>query len=202
MAGVIGGIVAYTTAKLGIGGTILGAVIGSMLYQLISHVIKEPVGSVKTKKVEREIFFVFPLVIILGIEVIYLLSDLYHRPEQIFFALESVTGDNLFKFMGVGLIIMGLYPLIQPNSIKKLYGYILLSIGVVKLLVGFVDINSPLVLLYAPLFNQLNEIISAIVIAALAYVIISITRESVTIALGKDQDKDIKVIDETNDHSE
>lgn len=199
MAGLIAGIVAYTTSQLGIGGTVLGAVLGSMLYQLMSHFIKDPVENVQTQKVEREIFYIFPLVIILAIEIIYLLSDLYHSPEQIFFALESVTGYNLFKFMGVGLIVMGLYPIIQPKNIKKIYGYILLTVGVVKLLVGFIDVNSPVVMLYAPLFNQLNEVISVIVIVAIAYVVIAITRESVTFVLSGDQDKDIKLIDKNKD---
>lgn len=199
MAGLIAGIVAYTTSQLGIGGTVLGAVLGSMLYQLISHLVKEPVGSVRTQKVEREIFYVFPLVIILAIEVIYLLSSLYHRPEQIFFALENVTGDNLFKAMGVGLIVMGLYPIIQPESIKKIYGYILVVVGVIKLLMGFVDVNSPVVLFYAPLFTQLNELISLVVIAAIIFVIVAIARESVTIILSKDKEKDIKMVNDTND---
>jgi len=199
MAGLIAGIVAYTTSQLGIGGTVLGAVLGSMLYQLMSHIIKEPVGSVRTQKVEREIFFVFPLVVIVAIEMIYLLSSIYHRPEQIFFTLENVTGDNLFKAMGVGLIVMGLYPILQPESIKRLYGYILLVVGVVKLLVGFVDVKSPVVMLYAPLFQQLNEVISIVVIAAIIFVIVSIARESVTIILQKDKEKDIKLINDTDD---
>ena len=202
MAGLIAGIVAYTTSQLGIGGTVLGAVLGSMLYQLISHLTKEPVGSVRTQKVEREIFYVFPLVVILAIEVIYLLSSLYHRPEQIFFALENVTGDNLFKAMGVGLIVMGLYPIIQPESIKKIYGYVLVVVGVIKLLMGFVDVNSPVVLLYAPLFNQLNEVISLVVIAAIVFVIVAIARESVTIILHKDKDKDIKMVNDTKDNND
>lgn len=201
MAGLIAGLVAYTTSQLGVGGTVLGAVLGSMLYQLITHFIKEPVGNVKTQKVEREIFYVFPLVIMLAIELIYLLSEIYNRPEQIFFALESATGGNLFKFMGIGLIIMGLFPILQPKRIKKLYGYILLVIGVIKLLVGFVDINTPVVMLYAPLYYQLNEVISVVIIAALAYVIFAIAKESIQLYYKKDEDKDnIKLIDENNDH--
>ncbi len=190
MAGVIGGTAAYATIKLGIGGTVIGTVLCSMLYQVLSHIFKEPVENIKTQKIEREIFYVIPLVLILGIEVIYLLSALYNRPEQIFFALESVTGDNLFKVLGIGLIVMGLYPIIQPESIKKFYGYILLVVGVINLLIGFVDVTSPVVQLYAPLFYQLKEVISIIIIAALAYVIIAITRESVTIIFNKDKDKD------------
>jgi hypothetical protein len=188
MAGLIAGIAAYTTSQLGIGGTVLGAVLGSMLYQLISHFIKEPVENVKTQKVEREIFYVFPLVIMLIIELIYLLSSLYNSPEQIFFALESATGGNLFKFMGIGLIIMGLFPIIQPKRINKVYGYILLVIGVIKLLIGFVDVNSPVVMLYAPLYYQLNELVSVVIIAALAYVIFAIGKESIQLYYKKDED--------------
>jgi hypothetical protein len=192
MAGVIAGTAAYATIKLGIGGTVIGTVLCSMLYQVISHIIKEPVENIKTQKIEREIFYVFPLVIILIIEVIYLLSAIYNSPEQIFSALESATGDNLFKIIGIGLIIMGLYPIIQPESIKKFYGYLLLVIGVINVLVGFIDVNSPIVQLYAPLFYQLKEVISIIIIAVITYVIIAITKESMTIILNKDKNKDNK----------
>ena len=192
MAGVIAGTAAYATIKLGIGGTVIGTVLCSMLYQIISHIVKEPVENIKTQKIEREIFYVFPLVIILVIEIIYLLSSLYNSPEQIFTALESATGDNLFKVIGIGLIVMGLYPIIQPESIKKFYGFILLVVGVINLLIGFVDITSPVVQLYAPLFYQLKEVISIIIIAVIAYVIIAITRESVIIILNKDKGKDNK----------
>ena len=192
MAGVIAGTAAYATIKLGIGGTVIGTVLCSMLYQVISHIVKEPVENIKTQKIEREIFYVFPLVIILIIEVIYLLSAIYNSPEQIFAALESATGDNLFKIIGIGLIIMGLYPIIQPESIKKFYGYLLLVIGVINLLVGFIDVSSSIVQLYAPLFYQLKEVISVIIIVAITYVIIAITKESVTVILNKDKDKDNK----------
>jgi hypothetical protein len=37
MAGVISGIVAYTTSQLGIAGTVIGAVLGSKLYQLMTQ---------------------------------------------------------------------------------------------------------------------------------------------------------------------
>jgi len=192
MAGVIAGTAAYATIKLGVGGTVIGTVLCSMLYQVISHIVKEPVENIKTQRIEREIFYVFPLVIILIIEVIYLLSSLYNSPEQIFAALESATGDNLFKIIGIGLIIMGLYPIIQPESIKKFYGYLLLVIGVINLLVGFIDVSSSIVQLYAPLFYQLKEVISVIIIVAITYVIIAITKESVTVILNKDKDKDNK----------
>jgi hypothetical protein len=189
MAGLIAGIVAYTTSQLGIGGTVIGAVLGSMLYQLMSTFFKDPVENVKARKIERESFYVFPLVIILIIEVIYLLAQIYNSPEQIIFTLESATGNNLFKFMGIGLIIMGLYPVIQPERINKLYGYILLVVGVIELLVGFVDLNSPIIQVYSLIYYQINEIVSLIIIAAISYVVVAITRESVQLYYKKEEEK-------------
>lgn len=202
MAGIIAGIVAYTTSQLGIGGTILGAVLGSMLYQIISHFFEKPMEGLKTQKVhkiEREIFFVFPLIIILVIELIYLLSAVFNQPDQIFYTLEYATGGNLFRFMGIGLIIMGIYPILQPESIKRSYGYILVGVGVIKLLWGFIDVNSPLVSIYAPLFYQLNELISVIVIIAILFVIVAITRESVTFILQKEEINNENKIEEDNE---
>jgi hypothetical protein len=203
MAGLIAGIVAYTTSQLGIGGTVLGAVLGSMLYQLMSHFIKDPVENVKTQKIEREIFYIFPLIVILIIEVIYLLSSIYHGSWEIFFTLESATGNNLFKLMGAGLIVMGLFPIIQgfyPNilqyDINKVYGYILVAVGVVKLLVGFVDVNNPIAQLYASLYYQVNELVSLVIIAAIAFVVVDHSPgvySSISIRRGVELEKDISL---------
>ena len=191
MAGVISGIVAFTTSKLGIGGTIIGAVMGAMLYQFMSHYVKEPLGNVdakkivNTNKIETKIVYAIPLIIIVVVEIIYLFSAVYWKPEQIFNFLESATDGSLFRTIGLGLIIMGIYPLLQSENIKRSYGYIILSVGIVKLLNGFVDIHSPFVKLYANLFADFGLIISLAVIAALSYVILSIIQESVEISREK-----------------
>ncbi|HMK54569.1 MAG TPA: hypothetical protein VK444_07285 [Methanobacteriaceae archaeon] len=188
MAGVISGIVAYTTSKLGVTGTIIGAVLGSMLYQVMSHIFRKPLDGVKTQKVERSIFYAFPLIIILAIEVIYLFYLFSLDPGQLFFVLERATDWNLFRTIGIALLIMGLFPFLE-SSISRRYGYVVLIVGVVKLLGGFADFNSAIVDLYSPIFYQLNEIISIMVIVALLYVVISIIRDSVTIMREK-EDKD------------
>jgi len=192
MAGVIGGIVAYTTSKLGVAGTIIGAVVGSMLFQLMSHFFQKPLEGLRTQKVESSIFYVFPLIIILAIGVVYLLSSFYFKPEQIFYYLENATGWNLFRTIGVALLVMGVYPLLESENISKRYGYIILAVGVIILMRGFSDYNSSIVQLYSPIFSQFDDLILVMVIAALSYVIISITRESVTIIHEKDQNKDLK----------
>ncbi|OEC86001.1 hypothetical protein [Methanobacterium sp. A39] len=210
MAGVISGIVALTTTKLGIGGTVIGAVIGAMLYQVMSHFIKEPLEnvntgksvhtrkdvntknianikkSVNTNKIETRIVYVFPLIVIVAVELIYLFSSVYWKPEQIFNYLEHATDGTLFRTIGLGLLIMGIYPIIQSENIKRSYGYIILSVGIIKLLNGFVDTHSPFVKLYANLFADFGLVISFAVIAALSYVILSIIQESIVISHEKD----------------
>ena len=215
MAGVISGIVALTTTKLGIGGTVIGAVIGAMLYQVMSHFIKEPLENVNTRKsvhtrnvhtrknvdtkkivntkkslninrIETRIVYVFPLIVIVAVELIYLFSSVYWKPDQIFHLLEQATDGTLFRTIGLGLLIMGIYPIIQSENIKRSYGYIILSVGIVKLLNGFVDTHSPFVKLYANLFADFGLIISLAVIAALSYVILSIIQESIVISREKD----------------
>jgi len=119
MAGVISGIVAFTTSKLGVGGTVMGAVLGSMLYQLLSHYFREPLKNVKTERVESRAVFAIPLLIIVIIEFIYLLGNFQWRPQQIFYLLEEATSWNLFRSIGVGLMVMGIYPLLQPETIKN-----------------------------------------------------------------------------------
>ncbi|MCC7551108.1 MAG: hypothetical protein KO316_06425 [Methanobacterium sp.] len=195
MAGIISGIVAYTTSQLGIAGTVIGAVLGSMLYQLMSNFFREPldnVDAIKTQKLERSIFYVFPLIIILGIEVIYLLSSFYDTSLLIFHSLETATRWNLFRTIGVGLMIMGVYPLLEPERISPVYGLIVLIVGVVKLMVGFVDFNSPIVAWYSPIFHQFNELISIMLIAALLYVIVAIIQDSMMFKGEKDQSKVVK----------
>jgi hypothetical protein len=186
MAGVISGIVAITTSKMGVGGTVIGATLGAMLYQVMSHFIKEPLEGVNTRRIETKIVYVFPLIVIVVVELIYLFSSVYWKPEQIFHYLESATDGTLFRTIGLGLLIMGIYPIIQSENIKRSYGYIILSVGIIKLLNGFVDMHSPFVKLYANLFADFGLVISLAVIAALSYVILSIVQESIVISHEKD----------------
>lgn len=192
MAGVISGIVAYTTSQLGVAGTVIGAVIGSMLYQLMNHFFRKPIDNVdsfRTQKMESSIFYVFPLILILGIEVIYLLASFYNSPGLIFQSLETATGWNLFRTIGIGLLIMSVYPLLEPDRIDRKYGLIVMAVGLVKLMAGFVDFQSPIVSLYLPLFQQFNELISIVLIAALLYVVVSIIHDSMPVKSEKDEEE-------------
>ena len=183
MAGVISGIVAYTTSTLGIAGTVIGAVMGSMLYQFMTHVFKEPLEDVKPQKIEpkvvSKIVYIFPLVVIVAVEIIYLLSSVYGKSEHIFYILEQATGGNLFRSIGFGLLIMGIYPFVEPKNIKKEYGYILLGVGAIKLLGGFADVNTPITDLYSMIYSESGLLISLLVIGALCYVVLSIAEDCI-----------------------
>ncbi|GAB6055831.1 hypothetical protein JCM15415_11470 [Methanobacterium movens] len=181
MAGVISGIVAFTTSQIGVGGTIIGAVLGSMLYQIMSHYVKEPLEKVDTQKIETRIVYAIPLILILAIEIIYLLAPLYWKPQEILYFLQGATNWNLFRSIGTGLIVMGIYPIIQPENIQKKYGYVVLSMGIVILLRGFLDAASPLVELYSGFFIEFAIPLSIILILALSYVILSLFKESINI---------------------
>ncbi len=187
MAGIIAGIVAYATSILGIGGTVIGAVLGAILYQIMSHLFKAPLEGIRTQNVEARIVYTIPLILIVAIEILFIFALLYIKPGNFFYILENATENNLFRSIGVGLIIMGLYPIIQPENIKKLYGYIIIIVGIIVLLGGFADFNTPITDLYSVIFSELGIIISLMVIAALSYVIIAITKESVTIINDKNE---------------
>ena len=183
MAGIISGIVAFTTSKLGVGGTVMGAVLGSMLYQLLSHYLREPLKNVKTERVESRVVFAIPLIIIVVIEAIYLLGNFQWKPQHIFYLLEEATAWNLFRSIGVGLMVMGIYPLLQPETIKKSYGHVLLLMGFIVLLRGLVDVQSPVVMVYRSIFYEFDVLITLLVIVTLLYMIVSILRESVVIVM-------------------
>jgi hypothetical protein len=191
MAGVISGIVAYTTSTLGIAGTVIGAVMGSMLYQFMTHVFKEPLEDVKPQKIEpkvvSKIVYIFPLVVIVAVEIIYLLSSVYGKSEHIFYILEQATGGNLFRSIGFGLLIMGIYPFVEPKNIKKEYGYILLGVGAIKLLGGFSDVNTPITDLYSMIYSESGLLISLLVIGALCYVVLSIAEDCMNTINGKNK---------------
>ena len=191
MAGIISGIVAYTTIQLGIGGTVIGAVLGSVLYQFMSHFIRNPLEKVQTQKIESSIVYTLPLLLILGIEIIYFMSPIYWRSEQIFYFLQGATGWNLFRSIGIGLIIMGIYPILQSEFVKKRYGFIISGLGVIVLLRGLIDVHSPLVNLYYGLFTRFDDLISLMVIFVLIYVIFAILKGSISLIRQKDDEIDL-----------
>ncbi len=187
MAGIIAGIVAYATHILGISGTVIGSVAAAILYQVMSHLSENPLKGIKTQNVEARLVYIFPLILIVGIELLFILAKLYLKPGNFFYTLENATNGNLFRTIGLGLIIMGIYPIILSENIKKVYGYIIIVVGVIVLLGGFADFNATITDLYSFIFAETGIWISLMVIAALSYVIVAIANESIKIINNKNK---------------
>ena len=187
MAGIIAGIVAYATHILGISGTVIGSVAAAILYQVMSHLSENPLKGIKTQNVEARLVYIFPLILIVGIELLFILAKLYLKPGNFFYTLENATNGNLFRSIGLGLIIMGIYPIILSENIKKVYGYIIIAVGVIVLLGGFADFKAPITDFYSFIFAETGILISLMVIAALSYVVVAIANESIKIINNKNK---------------
>ncbi|MBO6104304.1 MAG: hypothetical protein J6O99_00170 [Methanobrevibacter sp.] len=176
MAGFIGGTVALFTSVLGVSGTIIGSVLSSFLYQLLSSYSEEKidVGTLRKPKLANEIVYIFPLVVIGIIELIFLLSALHYRFDMIFDFLESAVANNLFRLMGIGLIILGAYPYFNSNNIDKRNGTVVLIVGVLLLLRGLMDISDITSKIFYAVFAPFDSLFALFVVIALALVIFNI----------------------------
>ena len=176
MAGFIGGTVALFTSVLGVSGTIIGSVLSSFLYQLLSSYSEEKIdaGSLRKPKLANEIVYIFPLVVIGIIELIFFLSALHYRFDMIFDFLESAVANNLFRLMGIGLIILGAYPYFNSNNIDKRNGTVVLIVGVLLLLRGLMDISSITSKIFYAVFAPFDSLFALVVIVLLALVILNI----------------------------
>ena len=176
MAAFISGTVALFTSFLGVSGTIIGSVLSSFLYQLLSGYSEEKIeeGALRKPKLANEIVYIFPLVVIGIIELIFFLSALHYRFDMIFDFLESAVANNLFRLMGIGLIILGAYPYFDSNNIDKRNGTVVLIVGVLLLLRGLMDISSITSKIFYAVFAPFDSLFALVVIVLLALVIINI----------------------------
>ncbi|WP_067260044.1 hypothetical protein [Methanobrevibacter cuticularis] len=198
MAGLISGIVALTTTFLGVGGTVIGAVLGAIVYQILSIVVKEPLENTTVRKVENEVVYILPLVLIAIILTIFIMSYFFIEFLTYYELLKSVTENNLLTIMGIGLIVMGIYPILQSKNIKKIYGTIVLILGTFLLIRGLMPYNSLLMEAYIQLTGQ-YDMISIFILLALSAIIIVIFSDSVTLYRGRKRNMDIPIISKDND---
>lgn len=176
MAALISGTVALFTSVLGVSGTIIGSVLSSFLYQLLTGYSEEKYdeGSIRKPNLANEIVYIFPLVVIGIIELIFVLSALHYRFDMIFTFLESAVANNLFRLMGIGLIILGAYPYFNSNNIAKKNGTVVLIIGILLLLRGLMDVSDISSKIFHTFFAPFDMFFALFVVVALAVVIINI----------------------------
>ncbi|KZX10012.1 hypothetical protein [Methanobrevibacter curvatus] len=174
--GIMGGIVALTTSFLGVTGTIIGGVLAAIIMEFSSQFFKQPLESKNINLLEERIIYIIPLIIIILIESIYML----HLMEYgfIFRFLEEITNQNLFRVMGIALIILGLYPLAERKKIKWIHGIIIVFVGIFILIWGLVDSDIDLISKLGPVFVEYKFYFSLIIIFILSIITISIFIQS------------------------
>lgn len=224
----ISGVVAILTSVMGISGTIIGAVVTSLIAESLKAYFKEPL---KDKIQEREkqkeyvyekrqdytyvkdddfntikdsyyprpkrtsyqknsynrnnssdgsfltakMLFIFPLMVILIIELIHFLGAIGLIPYDIFYSLESITNWRLFRTIGFALIIMGIYPLLS-KKFNSSSGIILIAVGIIELLFGYADISRGASFIVS-LISSISEFINIGIILAILYTILTISEE-------------------------
>ena len=182
LVGVISAFVAIATSLMGVTGTIIGSVISSVLYNTLSEALEKPVQERSfSSDFEWEIAYVFPLVVILFIQLLFILSLVSqwgYLPYSFlgaYISLQGVAGNNLFRVLGLALIVISIYPFVlKPDFIKKSHGVLTAVVGIIFLARGFVDFGSFLTELYHPIFVYFDFPIAVIAFFLILYVIISI----------------------------
>lgn len=195
MAGVISGIVALFTSILGISGTVIGSVLSSFLYQFFSSYSAEKYeeGAIGQYNLAAEVVFIFPLVVIGIIMLIFLLSDLHYNFALIFNLLESAVANNLFRLMGLGLFVLGVYPLVANTNIKRFNGKLLMVLGLVLFLRGMVDFSGLTSKIFYMFFDSFDPLFALIILLGIGFVIANILKDSaneIKVEKGNEEDLD------------
>lgn len=219
MAAVISGIVALFTTYLGVSGTVIGSVLSSFLYQLLSGYFEEKtenmsfsdssilsssnnhndpnnsnhddfanstIGNSNSKNTmlnnmnnyfASKVAFVFPIVVVILVEFLFCLTDFNYNFVKLFNILEVATSQNLFRVMGVAIILLGIYPFFKSAHIKKINGTLLFISGVLLLLRGFIDFHPLLLKIYYNFLSPFDSLLAVVIILLLLCVVINVLRE-------------------------
>ena len=182
LVGCISAFVAGLTSIMGVAGTIIGSVISSVLYNMLTEALEKPVGQATfSTDFEWEIAYIFPIVVIALIQLLLifaLLSEMGFLPYtflSVFLSIQNFADNNLYKLLGMALIVMSVYPLVlKPDIIKKSNGAIIAFVGIIFLARGFVDVENRITDIYDAVFAYFDLPIAIIAFILLVFVIYSI----------------------------
>ena len=182
LVGCISAFVAGLTSIMGVAGTIIGSVISSVLYNMLTEALEKPVGQATfSTDFEWEIAYIFPIVVIALIQLLLifaLLSEMGFLPHtflSVFLSIQNFADNNLYKLLGMALIVMSVYPLVlKPDIIKKSNGAIIAFVGIIFLARGFVDVENRITDIYDAVFAYFDLPIAIIAFILLVFVIYSI----------------------------
>ena len=182
LVGCISAFVAVTTLFLGVTGTIIGSVLSSVLYNVFLEILEKPVENAKiSANFEWDIAYVFPLIVILLIQLLLILAFLSEwgiLPQiflNIYLSIQGIASNNLYRILGLSLVVMCAYPfVIRRNHVKKSDGLIILVVGIIFLARGFSDIGSSVSDVFHFVYSFVDFPIALIAFLLLIYVIHSI----------------------------
>ena len=182
LVGIISAFVALTTSLLGVAGTIIGSVISSVLYNMLSEALEKPVAEASlSKDFEWDLAYAFPLIVIAIIQLLLLLAFLAQwglLPDtflNIYLLLQNVADNNLYRVLGLSLIVMSVYPFVlKPEHVNKLQGFAIGFVGVVFLARGFVDLGNTITDLYDDIFIYFDFPIALFTFFLLLFIILRI----------------------------
>ena len=178
----ISAFVAVTTAILGVAGTIIGSVLSSVLYNVLSEALEKPVENAKiSTNFEWDIAYVFPLIVILLIQLMLILAFLSEwgfLPKiflNIYLSIQGVASNNLYRILGLSLVVMCAYPfVIKRNHVKRFDGIVILFVGLLFLARGFSDMGNSVSQVFRLVYSYVDFPIALIAFLLLLYVIHSI----------------------------
>ena len=182
LVGCISAFVAVLTSILGVAGTVIGSVISSVLYNMLSEALEKPVEQATfSHKFEWEVAYVFPLAVIALIQLLLifaLLSEWGILPLaflKAFLSLQHIADNNLYRILGLAMLVISVYPLVlKPDIIKKSHGIIIAFVGLIFLARGFVDVGNAITNVYDIIFVYFDFPIAVIALILILYVIYKI----------------------------
>jgi len=196
LVGCISAFVAILTSIMGVAGTIIGSVISSVLYNMLTEALEAPIGQATfSRNFEWEIAYIFPIVVIALIQLLLiaaLLSEVGILPYTFlnaFLSLQHFADNNLYRVLGLALIVMSVYPLVlKPDIIKKSNGAVIAFVGLIFLARGFVDLQNSITQIYDGIFSLFD-----LPIAILAFLLLCVVIGSIVVS-ARNAEKEYKVI--------
>ena len=196
LVGCISAFVAVLTSVMGVAGTVIGSVVSSVLYNMLSEALEKPIEKATfSHKFEWDVAYIFPLAVIGLIQLLLifaLLSEfgiLPHGFLSAYLSLQHLAENNLYRILGVAMLVISIYPLVvKPDIIKKSYGGIIAFVGLIFLARGFVDAGNVITNMYDIIFAYFDLPIALIALILILYVIYNILLSS------RESEKEFKTI--------
>ncbi len=149
---------------------------------MLSEALEKPVQEAAfSKDFEWEVAYVFPLIVIVLIQILFILALLSewgllpYTFLKAYVSLQGVAGNNLYRLLGCALIIISVYPFVlKPNFIKKEHGAIIAFVGLIFLARGFADYGNVITYFYDDIFINFDFPIAIVALVLLLFVIVRI----------------------------